>query len=92
MILIQPAMGFEASGPCSGMIELSSVKTVTATTMPSSQPTRNPTLVPFAFGESSMRIAAMIGIGLIAIPIASGRISPMTAPKTFPSSMPAVRC
>jgi hypothetical protein len=37
-----------------------------------------PTLVPFAFGESSMRIAAMIGIGLIAMPSASGRMPPMT--------------
>ena len=56
------------------------MNSTTATTMPSTQPSRNPMLVPFAFGDSSMRIAAMIGIGLIAMPSASGRMSPMTDP------------
>lgn len=37
-------------------------------------------LVPFACGDSSIKIAAMIGIGLIAMPSASGRMSPITAP------------
>ena len=60
------------------MTEASSVNSTTATTMPSTQPSRNPMLVPFAFGDSSMRIAAMIGMGLIAMPSASGRMSPMT--------------
>ena len=80
-----PATGLAASGSCSGMIEASSVNTTTATTMPSTQPMRKPTLVPFAFGESSMRIAAMIGIGLIAIPSARGRMSPMTEPMCRPA-------
>ena len=75
-----PLIGFDASGSPSGITEDSSVKTVTATTVPATQPSRNPMLVPFAFGDSSMRIAAMIGIGLIAMPIARGRIAPMTLP------------
>ena len=33
------------------------------------KPSMNPTLVAFAFGESSMRIAAMIGIGRYAITV-----------------------
>jgi hypothetical protein len=40
----------------------------------------NPTLVPFARGDSSIKITAMIGIGLMAIPTANGRISPITEP------------
>jgi hypothetical protein len=40
----------------------------------------NPTLVPFARGDSSIKITAMIGIGLIAMPTANGRISPITEP------------
>ena len=38
----------------------------------------------FALGESNIKITAMIGIGLIAIPTANGKISPMTEP-TFSS-------
>jgi hypothetical protein len=41
-------------------------------TMPASQPRRKPTLVTFALA-SNIKIAAMIGIGLIAIPTANGR-------------------
>ncbi len=47
--------------------------------MPASQPIKNPTLVPFARGDSSIKIAAMIGTGLMAMPIANGRISPITS-------------
>ena len=75
-----PATGLAASGSLAGMIEESSSNSTTATMMPSTQPSRNPMLVPLAFGESSMRMAAMIGIGLIAMPRASGRMSPMTLP------------
>jgi hypothetical protein len=53
---------------------------VSATTMPQIQPSMNPTLVAFAFGDSNIKIAAMIGIGLIAMPSARGRISPITDP------------
>jgi hypothetical protein len=49
------------------MIEESRVNKTTATTMPTSHPIRNPTLVPFARGDSSIKIAAMIGIGLMAM-------------------------
>ena len=54
-----------------------STTTVTST-MPTSQPIRK--AVPVAAGrrDSSIRITAMIGIGLIATPIASGSKSPMT--------------
>jgi hypothetical protein len=38
----------------------------------------NPTLVLFARGDSNIKITAMIGIGLMAMPTASGRISPIT--------------
>ena len=48
--------------------------------IPTSQPSRKPTLVAFARGDSNIRMTAMIGTGLIAIPTASGRISPMTEP------------
>jgi hypothetical protein len=40
----------------------------------------NPTLVPFARGDSNIKITAMIGIGLMAMPTANGRISPITEP------------
>ena len=46
----------------------SAVNTPVTTMMPRIQPTRNPTLVPAAWGENSIRIAAMIGIGEIADP------------------------
>ncbi len=37
-----------------------------ATTMPTIQPTRKAILVDFALGDSNIKIAAMIGIGLTA--------------------------
>ncbi len=84
-----PWIGFEASGSWLGMREDSRVNTTTATTMPTTQPMRNPTLVTLAFGESSMRIAAMIGTGLIAMPSASGRISPIAVPIVYCLSLAA---
>lgn len=54
------------------------------TTIPTTQPSRNPVPVAVASGESNMRITAMIGIGLIAIPTASGSRSPITAPMAAP--------
>jgi hypothetical protein len=48
--------------------------------MPVIHPRRNPTLAPFAFGDSNIKMAAMIGTGLIATPTARGKISPMTGP------------
>ena len=79
-----PLTGFEASESASGRTDDSTVNAVTAMTTPATQPARNPMLVDLAFGDSSMRIAAMIGIGLIATPNASGRMSPMTPPMPTP--------
>ena len=47
----------------------------------------------FAFGDSSIKITAMIGIGLIAIPTANGKVSPMTEPtfQASPSALSALR-
>jgi hypothetical protein len=78
MILMTPATGDESPVSC-GMIDESRVNKTMATTMPTSHPIRNPTLVPFARGDSSIKIAAMIGIGLMAMPTAKGRISPITS-------------
>ena len=49
-----------------------------ATTIPATQPIRKPALVRPALAENSIRIAAMIGIGEIATPMARGRMSPIT--------------
>ena len=65
-------------------VPASAVKIAVTTTIPTIQPIRNPVLVLPARFENSMRIAAMIGIGDTAIPIASGRISPITAPIVTP--------
>jgi hypothetical protein len=65
------------------MTEESSVNTMMATTMPANQPIMNPTLAPFARGDSNIKITAMIGMGLIAMPTANGRISPITDPIAF---------
>ena len=54
-------------------------RTTTVTmTMPATQPSRNPVLVVAGRRDSSIRMTAMIGIGLIATPIAKGSKSPMT--------------
>ena len=73
MILITPWTGEEPEASRCGSTDDSKVNTI-AMTMPASQPSRKPTLVVFALGDSSIKIAAMIGIGLIAIPIANGKI------------------
>jgi hypothetical protein len=86
MILITACTGDEPEGSCCGSTDDSKVNNTIAMTMPASQPRRKPTLVVFALGDSNIKIAAMIGIGLIAIPTANGKISPMTEP-TF-SSLP----
>jgi hypothetical protein len=80
MILITPETGDEPEESCCGSTDDSKVNSTTATRMPASQPSRKPTLVALALGDSSIKIAAMIGIGLIAIPTANGKISPMTEP------------
>ena len=54
--------------------------TSVTTTIPATQPSRKPVLVAVAFRESSMRITAMIGIGLIATPTANKRTRPIAAP------------
>ena len=61
-------------------VPASTVKIAVATTIPATQPSRNPMLVLPARLENNMRIAAMIGIGDTATPTANGRISPITAP------------
>ncbi len=78
-----------AVADCSlGSTELSSVNATTATMMPPSQPNKKPRLVLRARGESSMRIVAIMGIGLIATPSASGRMSPIM----FMSPILLARC
>lgn len=51
------------------------MKTMTATRIPATHPARDPRLVRAARGDNSMRMAAMIGTGLIAIRTARGKIS-----------------
>ncbi len=80
---MMPAIGDGAPVSC-GMTVESRVNKTMATTMPASHPIKNPTLVPFARGDSNIKIAAMIGIGLTAIPTANGRISPITSVMRYP--------
>jgi hypothetical protein len=75
-----PATSDESEASCCGSTDDNTVNNTIAITMPASQPRRKPTLVTFALAESNIKIAAMIGIGLIAIPTANGKISPMTEP------------
>jgi hypothetical protein len=58
--------------------------TVVAPPMPRIHPARNPPLVPPALGARSIRMTAMIGMGEIATPTASGRRSPTTCPMSPP--------
>ena len=53
---------------------------------PSTQPPRKARPLLRALGVMSMRMMAMIGTGLMAMPIASGRISPMAWVTTPPST------
>src|SRR5215213_7381093 len=72
----------EADGPplpCFGIASDRSVKVTTASVMPSTHPAKNPKLVLFAFGDSSINTAAMMASGPTAMPTLKGRISPMTA-------------
>ena len=57
-----------------------STKITVATTIPSIQPSANPTLVLPARLDNNIKIAAMIGIGDTATPTARGNRSPMTDP------------
>ena len=59
--------------------------TITTTVaIPATQPPRNAGPFCRASAENSMRMTAMMGTGLMAIPIANGRTSPMTWP-IYPS-------
>jgi hypothetical protein len=53
--------------------------------MPAIQPSRNARPFERARSEKSIRITAMTGMGLIATPTASGRISPIASPTSAPS-------
>ncbi|BCN43597.1 hypothetical protein RE9414_18770 [Prescottella equi] len=57
-------------------------KTTYPTAIPRIQPARKAVAVLPARGVSNIRIVAMIGIGLIATPIARGSTSPMAVPMT----------
>ena len=64
---------------------LAMMRTMVATAArPSSQPARNAKPLLRAFGVISIRMTAMIGIGLMAMPIASGRMSPIACPMCTP--------
>jgi hypothetical protein len=52
--------------------------------MPAIQPSRNARPFERARSEKSIRITAMTGMGLIATPTASGRISPIASPTSDP--------
>lgn len=67
-----PTVGCDALGFDAGRTADNKVKATTATTTPKTQPSMKPTLVDLERGDNNMRIAAIIGIGLIAIPIAKG--------------------
>ena len=54
--------------------------TTVTTTIPVTHPARNPVLVLAACRDSSIKMTAAIGIGLIATLSPSGSRSPMTAP------------
>src|SRR5215217_8385972 len=72
----------EADGPplpYLGSASDRSVKVRTASVMPSTHPAKNPKLVLFAFGDSSINTAAMMASGPTAMLTLKGRISPMTA-------------
>lgn len=70
-----PTVGCDALAFDAGRTADNKVKATTATTMPKTQPIMKPTLVDRAWDENNMRIAAIIGIGLMAIPIARQNLS-----------------
>lgn len=78
---LTPACDWPASTP-----PVITVNTVTAATMPTTQPISSPRLVLPAWVENSMRMAATIAMGEIAMAMASGRTSPIT-----PFMRPSIR-
>ena len=81
MTQLTPACDWPASTP-----PVITVNTVTAATMPTTQPISSPRLVLPAWVENSMRMAATIAMGEIAMAMASGRTSPIT-----PFMRPSIR-
>ena len=66
-------------------VPVSHTKNAHTMTMPTTHPNRNARLFARARPENSIRITAMIGIGLAATPTANGRTSPIVCPiVTFP--------
>src|SRR6516164_7510655 len=61
--------------------------TTVTTTIPATHPARNPVLVLAACRDSSIKMTALIGIGLSATPSPSGSRSPITAPTPPPSPL-----
>ena len=68
----------DGSPPLDSVVEdATTISTLSATTMPTTQPSRNARLFWRARSVKSIRITAMIGSGQIATPTASGRKSPI---------------
>jgi hypothetical protein len=61
-------------------VDATLIRSTIAATIPTIQPSMNARLFCRARSLNSIRITAMIGIGLIATPIASGRNSPIASP------------
>ena len=72
-----------SSGP-SSRLWASAPMTPTATMMPTSQPAAKPMLAERARGARSIRIVAMIGTGLIAMPTAADRLPPSASNTVAP--------
>src|SRR4029453_4085140 len=77
---ITPVVGEDRLELGSGNSQDKNAKKATATAMPTTQPSSRATLVLLGFGDSSSRTVEMMVVGLIAIPIASGSISPNAVP------------
>ncbi len=65
-----PWIGWEASGSLSGRNDERAATAVVIAAMPSTQPASRPTTAPRPRADSSMRMAAITGSGLMAIPTA----------------------
>ena len=74
-----PTTGREPPVSGSGRIPPSRVNATTATPMPTTQPPRKLSPRGRGLGDISIKMVAIIGIGLMATARASGRMSPMTA-------------
>nr|WP_269451931.1 hypothetical protein [Tessaracoccus coleopterorum] len=71
----------------SGITPASSVNAVTATTMPTNQPTRKPRPSCTGRGDMSIRMTAMIGTGLMAMATALGSTAPrISSTRSAPSN------